>query len=135
MALTVAAGLLGLLGSGGPLSEQTLSSGSLTVELPRFVRSQSPSSIEIRLDASGRGDPIAIVIDRTYLRDFKISAITPTPQRARFLTDGLELIFESTPGTVPILVNLHGETRRAGRLSGSIRAGGGRVQFWQLSYP
>jgi hypothetical protein len=78
-ALILAAGFIGLLGS-GPLSHVETSNGPLTLEYERFVRKLSPTVFHFRIDSSAAVDQkVGIWLDQDLVDKFDIAQIIPDP--------------------------------------------------------
>lgn len=90
LAVVIAAGLAGLMGS-GPLSNVTARDGkSLEVEYERFVRHGAQTEIRVRMDQS-RASQARVVITREFLDTSHLQRTLPEP--ARVQASGANAIF------------------------------------------
>jgi hypothetical protein len=138
MGLVVVLALAGLLGS-GPLSRRTTQlAGLLRVEYQRFARYEAAQTIAIRLEpAATHTGEVRVWVDRRFLDDSKIDAITPTPVRAEAGPDRLVYVFAVTPPGAPTTLTLILQAEQIGLTSGRIGLVGaaGAATFWQFIYP
>ena len=124
-------GLSGALGI-GPLSLQTASSGSLSVEYDRFQRITRLTRFAFSARAQ-TGPELQLHLSRALQDDFEISDIQPQPTRSAAGPDGLDLIF-ATKGAGRIVIWAH--SRKYGISDISARIGSeAPVSFWVLVYP
>lgn len=116
MAAMIAAGLLGLFGS-GPLSRGSAGEpgAPLRVDYPRFGRYQSSENLEFRVDA-GRSGEARIWIDRAYLDAVEIERIEPVPLRVEAGRDRLDYVFAIAAQDAPASVVFSLRPRRIGPL-------------------
>lgn len=135
MAMLVAAGALGLLGSGGPLGLGTVTAGALELTYPRFVRRTAPLTLHLQIAPTGSQPVLTVTVRKEWLQAVEIDTVTPSPVRARLTGDGVSYEFLADFRNGPVEVWLHGKAKRAGVVSGAIETGGDRVVFTQLSYP
>jgi hypothetical protein len=123
IALFLLAGLLGLLGP-GPLSWATAQSetGRVHVEYQRLVHLDTEDTLNVRIDgAAVTDDTITLTLDHGWAQAVEISGITPEPESETSGSEGLELEFNSTPGT-PVLLQVRYQPNEMGsmRLDASV---------------
>jgi hypothetical protein len=121
LALVVTA-LLGLTGSGGPLSRTEIESPAGTVQFPRIVRWSSADQISFRF-APG-GPEREILLSRAFFHVFQIDAMMPEPARSKAVAEGLALTFAAEPDA-PVQVELHVRPRQPGFARFAARLDGG----------
>lgn len=93
--LLILAGLLGLLGRSGPLSDASASDGSrLEVSYERFLRMDSATEVEVAIGA-GSG-PTEIAVDSDYLEGFNVSGINVEPKSTMVEGDRVVYVFDQT---------------------------------------
>ena len=114
-ALVLVAGLLGLLGRSGPLSETTRSAGDVTVEYERFLRLKTPTPLRIAL-GGGEGQT-NIAVSRGLLEDFRIQSSSVEPEDTTVLPDRVVYTFDQQPPTAVTFVL---EPQEIGRHRGTI---------------
>lgn len=128
----IIAAVLGFFGN-GPVSTKTVgdaSSATLTYE--RFLRFASPELIEINV-AAGRPGPIAVEVNESYLREFEITSIAPTPRSAALVGDRYR--FEFDLAAVPTTIAIRLTPEKIGRKHGSVAVAGTQLDFAQFVYP
>lgn len=93
LGLALVAAALGLFGS-GVLSDASVKSdgGSFVVEYDRFLRFGAPATVHVEL-ASGN-DEAKVSLSRSYLEQFDIRSIKPTPESVTALPDRLVYTFK-----------------------------------------
>ncbi len=128
-ALVLAAGLLGLLGRSGPLSDTTAAAGGdLAVAYQRFLRLQSPTELDIRIGAGQ--DETNIAISQDLLQSFRVESFSAEPQDTTVLADRVVYTFDQQP---PSRVTVVLDPRRIGRQRGTIYGPGDaavRISQW-----
>lgn len=124
--------MLGWFGGGGPFSVQTRSDPQLaTLTFDRFARYAAPTRLHIRIaDAPPR---VALELDMTYLRDFEVTNILPTPMRTDVVDDRQRLTFDFHGGPLEIVMRL--SPRAVGPKRGALTIAGSRIDFSQFIYP
>jgi hypothetical protein len=138
MGLVLALALAGLLGS-GPLSRRaTHLAGLLRVEYQRFARYEAVQTITIRVEpAATHTGELRVWVDRRFLDDSKIDAITPTPVRVEAGPDRLVYVFAMSHPGEPTTLSFILEAEQIGPTSGRIGLVGsdGAASFRQFVYP
>ena len=138
MALVVVLALTGLLGS-GPLSRSVVSlPGLLRVEYQRFARYEAAQTLTVRLEPGAtRGGETKLWIDRRYLDDTRVEAVTPPPTRVEATEDRLVYAFAiGRPGR-PVTIVVALQSEQIGPITGRIGLEGAadHVTFRQFVYP
>lgn len=138
MGLFAVAGLLGLFGS-GPFSSDTVRSAddALSVEYERFVRRDSPSTLQATLSPpTSRAGRVELHLDRAFVDGTLIQSIVPEPVRVSAAADGITYHFDSVQPGHALVVTFELEAKHAGAVRTRMRtAGGGEVAIDQLVYP
>jgi hypothetical protein len=130
-ALILLAGLLGVLGRSGPLSDTTAGTRGLTLGYERFARLKTPTELRIRLDAGNGATDIGI--SRGYYDDVRVRAFSVEPEESTTLPERVVLTFAQRP---PSEVRIVVEPQRLGRHRGTLHGPGGRrVSFTQWVWP
>lgn len=131
-ALTIAAGLAGLLGT-GPLASTTASGGSgFEVEYERFTHRESPTTFTIHPGDTPLSDEgtLEIAMSQSFISNYQIERIIPEPVNESMSGENLIYSFkvaEGGPSTITIFV----EAEDAGLWQGSI----GPATLNQFVYP
>ena len=104
LALLLAAGLLGVFGS-GPLSRTKASSrgGGVVVEYERFQRIGAPARLHVRLAAID-GDA-ALRFDPALLKDWEVEAVSPEPSAVRAAEEGVTYSFDVADDATDVRVD------------------------------
>ncbi|HXH81412.1 MAG TPA: hypothetical protein VNN07_00620 [Candidatus Tectomicrobia bacterium] len=140
MVVVVLAALAGLLGS-GPISTATaVVPGTLRVEHQRFSRFKTPETLTVHLDSAATGtDRVLVGIDRRYLDDSRIDAITPPPARVHAAGDQLVYEFAVARPGAPIIIAFLLQPERLGLVRGRVVLhapdGARPATFWAFVYP
>jgi hypothetical protein len=125
-------GALGLLGGKGPLALQTARlTGLGELQLPRYVRYQSPFQMSLSLDEVSTG-PVRLRLSHSLARAISIDHAWPLPVASGWDRDGL--VIEFAPGTTRVA--LRARPDRIGDLGGDVALQGQapvRVPLW--GYP
>lgn len=132
MALLLLAGLAGVFG-GGWLSRVTAEAEGLQVDYPRFMRMQTPQTLQLRFDAGGlRGGEARVAVERRWIEHFAVEQITPDPIAVEAAEDGLLVYrFALAPGARSLQVSIELQPKGPGRVTGRI----GGTELRQLVYP
>lgn len=134
MAAIILAGILGLFG-GGAFGRTTVEQAGMRVEYERFCRLASPTTVDVRIEASSEGEA-RIWVARGYIDRAGIERVEPTPARVESSDDGLTYVVTATTPGKPTRVRFHLRPDRPGPLGGRIRAEGGVVlEFNQFVHP
>jgi hypothetical protein len=139
MALVVLAGLLGLLGSGGPLSNASAhdEDGAVRVEYERFLHRHSPTTLRAHVAAgvAEKGE-VRLWLDLEYLARGELQRVTPEPARVEAGPDRHTFVFRMADADRPTTVTFHFEADRPGPLAGRVGAGDREpARFRQFVYP
>lgn len=131
--------LLGLFGE-GPLSNAHVGSeqSGLQIDYERFVRQESPGTMEVRLGTAAlRPDSTAeIWIERKWLAEMEIQRITPEPEGSLLERDRIVYKFRLDPSSGPARITWYLETHALGRSTGRVGVPGGpEYSFFQFAYP
>ncbi len=111
MVALVAAGLVGVFGS-GPASSTRAQASRLAVEYERFLRLDRETELAFRVDGGG---PTELWLDEAYAHDLKIEAVTPEPRAVRAGRGRVVFEFDLSG---PSDVVFHVRPRRVGPLGG-----------------
>jgi hypothetical protein len=134
-ALTILAGLIGLLGS-GPLShtETKAGDGSLTVAYDRYLHYHHPTQLQLTLGHI-EDRQVRVKLSRPLLDCLQIERIEPEPAKAELTNDGLIYIFESVASKDARII-FHVDYERFGSNQGTIEVAGHEpVTLNQFVYP
>jgi hypothetical protein len=139
MAILVAAGLLGFLGS-GRFSHRSIaaSDGTLRVDYERFLRRGNRTTLLIRMQSppGAATAALGLRITRAYLDGMRVESVFPPPRRTQAGSDDVILDFDvdSQPGSLTL--RIHVVPERLGAQQAAFRVGGGSsVGFRQWVYP
>jgi len=135
LALLLVLALAGVFAA-GPLARATAidSAGRMLVDYPRFVRNGAVTRMEVHVTPDGTG-AFTIILDRAFMRAFKLDTVQPAPTMSRTGPQGIELTFGAAadgPGSVYITVMPQGVAVADNRIG---VAGGGQAQLRQFIYP
>lgn len=83
-------GALGLLGGGGPLSNQRRSSDKVALVYERFIRADTPAELEISLRATAE-----FTLDSAFFERVRFERFHPVP--VSIYRDGDVVVFRFTP--------------------------------------
>lgn len=135
LALIIAAGLSGLLGS-GPLSRVTAGSeGGPVVEYERFVRHGSESNLKIRV-ASSDARSVHVGISRAYLDALRVAEVLPEPLSVSASGPLVVYTFAGSPGAGSTALRFVLQPDELGAHEAAISTGAGRVvTIHQFTYP
>jgi len=137
--LLLAAGLLGLCGSAGPLDRGTAGErdGPLFVQYPRFPRHGGQMTLTIRLGPESVRDGEARVrIDAAFLGRFQLESALPEPESVELDDDRLTYVFRAETATEPLVVTFTLRPERYGLQRGRIGIPDGPdVALRQFVYP
>jgi hypothetical protein len=126
-------GLSGAFGT-GPLSWQTVSGGSLTVEYERFQRATRLARYTFEARAQNAPE-LQLHLGGDFQRNFEISDIQPRPARSATGPDGLDLSF-ATAGAGAGRIVIWAHSRRYGANNVNVRLGSDApLSFWVFVYP
>ena len=134
MAVILAAAALGFFGHGW-LSETEIAVGDqLIVKYARFCRAHSP--IELAVDWLPAGQEPTLWISRSYLDEFKITEIRPTPSAVTLGADRIHYAFRSSNPAARVEVTFMLKPEHGGPYRGRIGVDDGLgVEVRQLVFP
>ena len=135
-AVLVLLALIGLSGAFGigPLSWQTASGGSLSVEYERFQRITRLARFTLQVGAQSEPE-LRLHLNNALQQHFEISKIQPEPTRTAAGPDGMDLFF-ATGGTNAARIVIWAHSRRYGVSDITARVGSeAPVSFWVFVYP
>jgi hypothetical protein len=135
MAVVLVAAVIGLFGGPGWLSETEAAIGDeLIVKYSRFCRAHSP--IELTVVWVPRTQEPALWIARSYLDEFEIEEIRPTPSAVTLETDRIHYAFRSSRPAARVEVTFRLKAEHGGRYRGRIGVDDGLdVEVRQLVFP
>jgi hypothetical protein len=133
LVLIALSGLSGAFGI-GPLSWQTASGGSLTLDYERFQRYTRLT--RFTFDVKAQTEPeLRLHLNEAFPRNFEISKIQPEPTRTAARPDGMDLFF-ANGGENAARIVIWAHSRRYGTSDLGARVGGeAPVPFWVFVYP
>lgn len=126
LGLFLFAGLLGVFGGVGPIGQGDAHSddGAISVQYARFTRYVAPTELGIRVDrALARGGTLELAIARSYIDQWEMYGVTPTPESERAEGDELVYAFAVGAGSGEVEIGFHGRPHAIGLLRGSARVG------------
>lgn len=126
--------MLGLFGQ-GPLSRTEIASadGRVQVELDRFLRRESPDTVELTLKPGGSSARVRLSSE--WAERVDIEQVFPDPEHRVAAADAVTLVFATQPGE-PVRVRLRLRAERIGWLHGWVALDDGpRLAFRQFVYP
>jgi hypothetical protein len=139
MLLVVAAALLGLCGSTGPLNAASAGDGdgALAVSYARLLRHGSPTSIEVRLGSGAAADgAIRLSMDTALFDHLQVEAVTPEPDRMELQPGRVLYVFPVAADGEDLTVTFDMLPTRYGPHTVRMAVGDGPpVQFRQFVYP
>ncbi|MBW3537916.1 hypothetical protein KY386_00310 [Candidatus Parcubacteria bacterium] len=133
MVLLIGAALLGLSGAGGRLNQATARAEGVELEYQPFMRQLAPSQLTVRINRAA-GDGFTFRLDRDYLSQLQIQAITPEPDSVTAVRDQLEFKFPADESS-PLSVKLDIQPEAVGTVNGGIAHGDKHLDFKQVVYP
>ena len=89
--------LLGLTGSGGPLSRQQVAAGPAELDIPRVSRWEAADELTVEIDQAAPGE-IEVMVPKKFGEIFAIESVTPQPSSVSATPDGYRYAFASTNG-------------------------------------
>ena len=113
--LLIVAGLLGLLGGSGALSETSASTSGVSVEYERFLRFKTPTDITVKVDGGAHKTNIALSHD--FLENFRVQGYSVEPESTAVTSDRVVYTFDQQP---PSQITLVVEPQQIGRQSGTV---------------
>lgn len=136
IASIVGCAILGVLGRGPLSSAHRSDETGLEVRYDRFVRCRAPARLSILVPTGHDAALSWVRIDRAYLDQAEVRAITPPPDRTRASRDSIELGYEPGEPGSPLWVILDLDIKAIGPIEGLVSGPGGpgiRVSQW--AYP
>lgn len=102
-ALIIILAVLGLTGSGGPLSETTTRIGTAQVTYTQVMRWQTGGQIEIAVPDIP-AETLTVAFDNRHSRHFMIDAISPEPEQVVLAADRHVYRVTTLPGKAGVIV-------------------------------
>jgi hypothetical protein len=133
MAAILAAAVVGLFGHGWLSESEAAVGDELIVKYSRFCRAHSP--IELTVDWVPRGEQPTLWIARSYLDEFEIEEIRPTPSAVTLEADRIRYAFRSSEPGARAAVTFRLKAERGGPYRGRIGVHGLDVEVRQLVFP
>jgi hypothetical protein len=136
MALVILAGLLGLLGSQGPLTRAQASTTGLSIDYDRFARHGATSSLVAEVEPAPQSDTATLWLAREYLDGVEIESVIPDPERTETRDDVVLFTFMAKDRSRPARITFN--VRPGQYWSEEIRVGvdgGGSLSVRQFIYP
>lgn len=96
--LLLVAAILGLTGSGGPLSRSIHQVAGGTIEFPVIARWQTGDELVVRF-APAEADSRRLTLSPEFADSFQINVIQPAPEQSLVSATGTVLTFAAEPGT------------------------------------
>lgn len=122
------AGVLGLLGRGGALSDTRASADGVSVGYERFLRARTPTDLEVRITrGAGMTD---VALSQSLLDGFRVEGYSVEPESTKVLPDRVVYTFDQR---APSEVTFTLEPERSGLHEGTVFGPGGasvRVRQW-----
>jgi hypothetical protein len=136
LALIVAAGLLGLLGRQGWLSDAAAETadGVLRIRYQRMQRLLAPTDLEVEVLETRPDGFVDLRLGRDLLEDWQVQSITPSPAASRGESGTLVLRFPVAAGPAPV-ARLRLEPTRIGPREATVGAGGAPARLRVLVWP
>ena len=138
MGIILVLAVAGVFGSGPFSRSEGGVPGLLHVGYQRFARCQAPHTLTVRLEpAATRTGEVRLWVDRRYLADSRVDAVTPPPTRVEAAGDRLVYVFSTSQPGRPLTVVFALQAERFGRGTGRVGVDGAEAfaEFWQLVYP
>ena len=137
--LILAAALLGLCGSAGPLGRGSAGEqgGPLSLRYARFPRHAAPTLLEVRLDGATVRDGTARVwMEQALLENFDLEHVTPEPVTVELGAGHLTYVFRVAEPGGPLTITFSLRAERYGPHTGRIGLPDGpTLRFRQFVYP
>ena len=135
VAIVVAAGLLGLFGT-GPLSSGTVQvpGRSIRIDYQRILRKSVQTDITIALTRPVEGPQFSLELPATFLRDMDIVTTSPRSSAMRADADGVTYVFD-LGATRMGEITLSMKPKGFGLVSSPFVANGTRVALQQFIFP
>lgn len=133
VAVVVAAGLLGLFGT-GPLSSATQVRPGFAVAYQRIVRRTLQTELTISLTKPARGSTFEVLMPKSFLADMSIASASPRASAMRVEPNGIAYVFDvGTAGTGEISFDL--KPKGYGAITSPFLVGGEPVVLHQFIFP
>lgn len=137
LSLLVAAGLLGLFGTGW-LSEATAGEpgGAVWVEYERFARWHAPEKLRVHLGPGrARDGVVSFSVDRSFLEIHEIRQVMPRPAAVEAHGDRYAFVFRAPDPDGEMAVTFDLQPESWGRNTTTIAAEGTALTFTRVVYP
>lgn len=136
MALLLLAALLGLFG-GGPLSQASADSETLSIDYHRFTRYQSPTQLRITAGPGAVSEgTVRLEIDQDYINSFNVQNVLPEPESVEVMSDTYIYTFTVNDPDQSMEIIFDLESDKIGTIAGSLGLEGGQdVRISHLVYP
>jgi hypothetical protein len=121
--LLLAAGLLGLCGSNGPLNRATAgdAGGPLSVEYARLARHGAPTVLHVTIaPPAATAEEVRLAISRDFLDSVGAIEVLPEPLRVELTPDAYVYVFSVAGGGAPLAIAFEVEPRQYGFSRGTI---------------
>lgn len=137
MAVWILASLLGLTGPGALSKKQAGDPATLQIEYDRMIHYEDMTELKIDLGPElQQNGEAAVSMSREYLKNFRISRITPEPVKVEGAEDFYKYTFHTSNSEQPLQVIFHFEASERGRLRGQIKAGEAEpLEISQFAFP
>ena len=134
MAAILVAAVVGLFGDGWLGDSEAAVGDELIVKYSRFCRAHTP--IDLIVEWAPRAEEPTLWIARSYLDEFEIEEIRPTPSAVTLEADRIRYAFRSSPRAARVQVAFRLKAERGGRYRGRIGIDAGPdVEVRQLVFP
>lgn len=131
--LVVAAGLLGLFGTGLISATKVAAPGGITIRYDRILRRTVQTEATIDFARSG-GDQLTVEIPSSFVREMDIVSTSPRSATMKVTSDGVAYVFDT--GNAPRgEITLSMKPRSFGLFDSRFRVGGTAVALRQLVWP
>jgi hypothetical protein len=102
--LVLVGALLGLTGSGGPLSRTTQALAGGSVEYPRIARWETPDLMEFTFHQGGNQ---TLTLSQAFSDAFQVQSIQPEPESSRLTDRGMVLQFDvGSAGAATVIMHV-----------------------------
>lgn len=138
LVLLLAAAFVGAFGD-GPLSEQTVTRGDLTVVHERFSRGEQTQQLRVAVDGNPSGaaeEVVVVVVSGAFLQAAQLTQVTPEPSRVVSRRNDVAFHFAVEQPCTPVRATFTLTSAGPGSVRGYVGlADGPRVSFRKIHYP